>query len=247
MLLLMVVALSLGLCDAKNIFEVEYKDDISVLELEKRLTEEGPDLDATEVAGLLAITKDKEFNKKVVFGGVRFETLLHLAERSDREPAKNCYSNYFNYITKICGKLSGPTGNIRLLDYCIHCYRLQFDFCANEPGGLFNSVMNKFGWISQLADISESITEWIVSNDKKRDSDEKNISGFMSQLANRYFAIETCAMLLKFVKEEGLFFDKHDEKTTRLLAEVEKTKSDEPRTTHVIYKRCAIINRLFTK
>lgn len=245
-MVLVLMALSLGLCDAKNIFGLEYKDEISVKKLNRRLIEAEFNPNATEVARLLAITKVKN-SLPQGSGGNTIHELLKLAERSDEEPMEICKAYHFDEFRRICGSLSGPNGNARLLNYCNHCYKVQFEFCAHEIGSLFTYVVQNFYPISKLITISREISQYIVSDGEEEATEEKNISEFMSEVANPGLIGEICVRLLKTVKKALLFFDAQDKETSKFLAWVEKTESNEPSQVDVIYNRCAIIDKLASK
>lgn len=240
---LMVATLSFSLCDALvDIFGHTYRDKISAEELNRRLTEGQFDPDATETAQLLADARNK-YGKPEGSGDYTVHDLLYLATRPYPRPLKVCDANHFDHFKKVCKTLSGPTGNIRLLNYCIHCRDAHFEFCANQPEGLFNLEMEKFEPTTGLAEISEQISEYIDRHGGD-DSEEDNIAYFMRKLANRNLITRNCAEMLKTVKRALLLFDEKDERTSKFLAEVQKTGSDLPQTFRVIYKRCAIISKL---
>lgn len=244
MLVSLVAALSFGLCDAKDIFGFRWKDQISLEKLNQHLTQEQFNPDATEVARLLASTKDKQCKPEGSGGHTVYE-LLGLALQPDDEPVADCDARHFDYIKKVCETLASPTGNSRLLNYCNHCYQAQFEFCGENLARIFNYVMMRFYRRSELIKMSQQISEFTVSDGKEEKPEKENISSLMSQLNDRGLVTKICTELLEAVKENLLFFDKDDEKTSKLLAGVEKTKSKDPRTTHAIYRRCAIINKLY--
>lgn len=231
-LFLMVAALSFGLCDGVNIFGYEYKDEISLGQLKRHLAEEQCNLDAKTVAWLLAITERKNF----IFHGSEgnsIEELLFVAERPDHNRVAVCDAYYFDKFENICQSLSGPTGNVHLLNYCNHCYKIQFEFCAKERPAILRYVVENFHPLSESAETSRQIAKNIASDGEGK--------------APADLVIENCARLLKTVKEALLFFDKDDEETSKFLTEVESTELDSPFKADAIYRRCLIINKLSTK
>lgn len=246
-LVFMVAVITSGLCDAMYIFDYEWKDEISLEKLNRHLTEERFHSDATEVARLLAITRNKRASYPQGSGGNSVYDLLILAKRSDKHLIEMCDAKHFGKFKKTCDSLSGPTGNARLLNYCNHCYWAHFEFCADERLVLFSNVVKNFEPITRLSTISRQISQYIVTDGEEDEPEENNISKFMRKLANRDSVTKNCADLVDTVKKTLLFFDEHDEETTKFLDEMEKGEYTHSRSIGMIYKRCAIITRLATK
>lgn len=207
LVVVVVVAFSIGVCQAApNLFDLKYMNIVSLAKLQRHLTDKfAPN--ATDVARLLAWSRDKN---SVPYNRLQINQLLKLAEFDFRYPLSNCAGYKFKAYNEIIDRVSA---NTNLRDFAQFCHDWQYEQCKKMArlgdDRLFKYRVERMRYHDELVKFAEGIAIYIVGDGEETDPEEKSVANYLRTIdaSQRQEFRRACAELDEVIRQDLHLFD----------------------------------------